>query len=75
MTASDLHERTQQKPPMSDQPDENRISLEDNSDKAQGEEEMAEAQGTTESATQDMKGGAQPESGGQLSRSCSPDTI
>lgn len=51
---------------MSDQPnDENRISLEDNSDNAQqGQGEMAEAQGTTESATQDKKGGAQPESGG-----------
>jgi len=41
--------------------DENRISLEDNSDK-----DMAEAQGTTENETQDMKGGAQPqEEGGE----------
>lgn len=48
---------------MSDQPDENRINLEDNSDKAQGD--MAEAQGTTESALQENKGGAQPESGGK----------
>jgi len=46
---------------MKDNTEENRISLEDNSDKYQ--EAMAEAQDTTESATQDKKGGAQPESG------------
>lgn len=46
---------------MGDSTEENRISLEDNSNK-----EMAEAQGTTESATQDAKGGAQAESGGSL---------
>lgn len=49
---------------MSDQQEENRISLEDNSDNQQ--RTMAEAQGTTESATQDKKGGAQPESAGKL---------
>lgn len=58
---------------MSDQADENRISLENNSDKAH--ETMAEAQGTTESATQDMKGGAQPESGGERRRLHSPNAI
>lgn len=48
---------------MSDQPEKNRISLEDSSDNTQTD--MAEAQGTTESATQDKKGGAQHESGGE----------
>lgn len=43
---------------MSDHREENRVSLDDNS------HEMAEAQGTTESATQVMKRGAQAESGG-----------
>ena len=45
---------------MSDDSEENRIALEDNS-----ASKMAEAQGTTENETQDDKGGAQPQEEGQ----------
>lgn len=42
-----------------------KISLEDNSDSLlpSDTEKMSEGQGTTEDATQDKKGGAQPEEG------------